>query len=177
MIILMANNFEAAFFFSKSVLPWTSKNNKIRSSCQEKLSFPVLLSFFLIYGWMSCVPLKFFAFSHSVLNVETSEVASAVILWLFWASLWLLVPLLFCRLKCARWSLPAQIGDFAGKNWTDKVWLIFNVVLFNIAVCDVAGKILGLGKMLHGHPVKWQGRGRIASVSNRVSLNGLWNYD
>lgn len=53
------------------------------------------------------------------------------------------------------------------------MWLIFNVDSFNTAVCDVARKTLGLGKVLEGHPVKWQGRGRIASVSNRVSLNGL----
>lgn len=49
----------------------------------------------------------------------------------------------------------------------------FYVDSFNIAVCDVAVKILGLGKVLQGHKMRWQGRGRIASVSNSVSLNGL----
>lgn len=44
---------------------------------------------------------------------------------------------------------------------------------FSIAVCDVAVKIFGLGKVLQGHKMKWKGRGRIASVSNSVRLNGL----
>lgn len=57
------------------------------------------------------------------------------------------------------------------------MWLIFNVDSFDVAVCEVVVKILGLGKVLQGHKMKWQGWGGIASVSNSVSLNGLWNYD
>lgn len=57
------------------------------------------------------------------------------------------------------------------------MWLIFNVDSFDVAVCDVAVKVLGLGKALEGQKMEWQGQGRIASVSSSVSLNGLWNYD
>lgn len=53
------------------------------------------------------------------------------------------------------------------------MWLIFNVDSFDVAVCDVAVKVLGLGKALEGQKMEWQGQGRIASVSSSVSLNGL----
>jgi len=45
-----------------------------------------------------------------------------------------------------------RLGTFQVKTELDKICLIFfSVGSFNTAVCDVAVKILGLGKVLQGH--------------------------